>query len=57
MFEGDNSSAQLHRNNRTIYLQLNNGIKTILYKTVLSICWRFHGQDSKLMELKWKKLN
>ena len=33
MFEGVNSTAHLHRYNQTIYFQMNNGIKTMIYKT------------------------
>ena len=33
MFDGVNSAAHLHRYNHTIYLQLNNGTTTMLYKT------------------------
>ena len=56
MFEGDNSSAQLHRNNRTIYLQLNNGIKTILYKTDVINMLEFSWTGFKVNGTKMEKV-
>ena len=54
MFDGDNSTAHLHRYNHTVYLHLNNGNKTTYYQTdienMLKFSWigfRVNGTEMK----------
>ena len=48
LFEGVTSAAHLHRYNHSVYLQLNNGTKTTLYKTDIENTLEFSWKGFKV---------
>ena len=48
IFDGNNATAHLHRYNQTIYLQLDNGVKTTIYKTDIENMLEFSWSGFKV---------
>ena len=56
MFDGVDSAAHLHRYNQTIYLQLNNGTTSMLYKTDIENMLEFSWTGFKVNRTEMAKV-